>query len=120
LPVFGEACRWLDIYFSGRDPGFTPPLELRGSPFRLSVWKALLHIPFGHITTYGSLASSLAVPFSGFHFTSARAVGGAVGHNPISLIVPCHRVIGAAGRLTGFAAGLDRKLRLLRLEGISL
>lgn len=110
LPIFSEVGRWLDAYFSGRDPGFTPQLRPRGTAFRRAVWDLLLTIPYGQTVTYGQLASRL--PGS----TSARAVGGAVGHNPISLIVPCHRVLGADGSLTGYAGGVERKRRLLELE----
>lgn len=106
-PVLDEAARWLDDYFSGRQPDFTPPLHLIGSAFRLRVWARLLEIPYGHTTTYGALLGDGA---------SARAVGGAVGRNPISIIVPCHRVIGADGSLTGYAGGVDKKIRLLALE----
>lgn len=109
LPVFADACRWLDTYFEGRIPGFTPKLDLRGTPFRQKVWRALLDIPYGETISYGELARRLACP-------SARAVGGAVGRNPISLIVPCHRVVGAGGTLTGYAGGLVRKQGLLHLE----
>ena len=109
LPVFDEACRWLDIYFSGREPDFIPPLSLRGTPFQQRVWKELLTIPYGQTVTYGELARRLGC-------RSAQAVGGAVGRNPISIIVPCHRVIGTNGSLTGYAGGLDRKQALLRLE----
>ena len=112
LPVFRETGRWLDVYFSGRDPGFTPPLSLRGTPFRQSVWAELLNIPFGQTATYGEIAARIGA----LSRTSARAVGGAVGHNPVSLIVPCHRVVGAGGALTGYAGGLDLKRRLLQLE----
>ena len=111
LPVFGNACRWLDIYFSGAKPDFTPRLDLRGTPFRQAVWQQLLTIPYGATISYGELARRLGCK-------SSRAVGGAVGHNPISLIVPCHRVIGADGRLTGYAGGLALKSRLLGLERI--
>ena len=111
LPVFAEAERWLEIYFNGRDPGFIPPLSLRGTPFRRAVWELLLTIPYGHTITYGALAAAL-----GAQNGSARAVGGAVGRNPVSLIVPCHRVIGAGGALTGYAGGVERKARLLSLE----
>lgn len=109
LPVFGDTCRWLDIYFSGAEPDFTPRLDLRGTPFRRAVWQQLLAIPYGETISYGELARRLGC-------RSSQAVGGAVGHNPISLIVPCHRVIGADGRLTGYAGGLDLKSRLLELE----
>ncbi len=114
LPVFAEAERWLDRYFSGGIPDFTPPLFLRGTPFRRLVWEQLLLIPYGTTVTYGQLAERLSVQTG--RRVSARAVGGAVGHNPISLIVPCHRVIGADGSLTGYAGGTDRKSELLRME----
>ncbi len=117
LPVFASARRWLDIYFDGRDPDFMPPLHMIGSPFRLSVWKHLLEIPYGKTATYGELAKIMAEE-RGLARMSAQAVGGAVGHNPISIIVPCHRVIGANGSLTGYGGGLDKKERLLALEGI--
>ena len=112
--VFQETKRWLDIYFSGRDPAFTPPLHLRATPFRRAVWEILLMIPYGRTTTYGAIAARLA-GLTGER-VSARAVGGAVGHNAISLIIPCHRVIGADGALTGYAGGTERKLCLLRME----
>ena len=115
LPVFGDAFRWLDIYFSGRDPGFTPRMELRGTPFRKEVWEILLGIPYGSTMTYGEIAEIVGRR-RGIRRMSAQAVGGAVGHNPVSLIVPCHRVIGAGGALTGYAGGLDLKRRLLQLE----
>lgn len=116
LPVFGETVRWLEDYFAGREPGFTPPLRPRGTPFRLVVWELLRTIPYGQTVSYGEIARRLAER-PGFGRTSARAVGGAVGHNPISLIIPCHRVAGADGSLTGYAGGIERKFRLLRLEG---
>ena len=119
LPVFEQAARWLDLYFSGRDPGFTPPLHMRTTPFRQAVWTHLLDIPYGQTVTYGALARRLAGQ-RGFSRGSARAVGGAVGHNAISLIIPCHRVVGADGSLTGYAGGLERKRRLLALEGVEL
>ncbi len=111
LPVFEEAGRWLDIYFSGEAPGFTPELLLPGTAFRRAVWEQLLTIPWGRTVTYGEIAARLGLPRG-----SARAVGGAVGRNPISLIVPCHRVVGADGSLTGYAGGTDRKARLLEIE----
>ncbi len=110
LPVFDEALRWLSVYFSGREPDFTPPLRLRGTAFQRAVWQELLTVPYGRTMSYGELARRLGT-------ASARAVGGAVGRNPVSLIVPCHRVLGADGRLTGYAGGLERKRYLLRLEG---
>ena len=106
-PILMDTKRWLDVYFTGREPDFTPPLHPTGSPFRQTVWQLLLEIPYGQTTTYGALLGDGA---------SARAVGGAVGRNPISIIVPCHRVIGADGSLTGYAGGVDRKIRLLALE----
>lgn len=109
LPIFKETSRWLDIYFSGCIPDFMPPLSLRGTPFQRRVWNALLTIPYGQTVTYGDLAHRLGC-------RSAQAVGGAVGRNPISIIVPCHRVVGADGSLTGYAGGLDRKRALLELE----
>jgi methylated-DNA-[protein]-cysteine S-methyltransferase len=128
VPVLEETRRWLDIYFSGRIPDFTPPLRLRGTPFRKAVWRILLEIPYGQTVTYGEIAARLAGPAAknrlaeglGSGSVLARAVGGAVGSNPVSLIVPCHRVVGADGSLTGYAAGLDRKRALLRLERIPL
>ena len=110
-PILDETARWLDDYFSGGQPDFTPPLHLIGSAFRLRVWARLLEIPYGQTTTYGALAKRLG----GVHM-SAQAVGGAVGHNPISIIVPCHRVVGTSGSLTGYAGGLDRKIKLLEIE----
>ena len=109
-PVLTETVRWLDVYFSGKDPGFLPPLHPQGSPFRQTVWDILLTIPRGQTMTYGEIARRLGV-------RSAQAVGGAVGHNPISILIPCHRVVGSDGSLTGYAGGLDRKTRLLQLEG---
>ena len=114
-PVLTDTKRWLDVYFSGREPDFTPPLHPAGSPFRQTVWQLLLEIPYGQTTTYGALAKRL-----GRVRMSPQAVGGAVGHNPISIIVPCHRVVGANGSLTGYAGGLDRKIRLLEIEQTDL
>ena len=117
LPVFDETVRWLDIYFGGHRPDFTPLLNLEGTAFRKEVWQLLLQIPYGETTTYGELAAQLAA-HNGLKRMSAQAVGGAVGHNPISIIVPCHRVVGTSGSLTGYAGGLAKKLALLKLEGI--
>lgn len=114
LPVFDRAAEWLDLYFSGRAPEFTPPLAMRTTPFRRAVWELLLAVPYGQTTTYGRLAAQIAQKRGGM---SAQAVGGAVGHNPISLIIPCHRVLGSDGGLTGYAGGLEKKRRLLALEG---
>lgn len=117
LPALEAAKNWLDIYFAGREPDFMPSLHLIGSKFRLSVWKHLLEIPYGETITYGEIAKMIAGEM-GLERMSAQAVGGAVGHNPVSIIVPCHRVIGADGSLTGYAGGLDKKVRLLTLEGV--
>ena len=113
--VFSEAERWLDLYFGGRIPDFTPKLDLRGTAFRRAVWEILLRIPYGKTVTYGEIADRIAEQ-RGLPRMSARAVGAAVGRNPVSLIVPCHRVIGADGCLTGYAGGLDRKKKLLDME----
>lgn len=116
LPVFDETSRWLDIYFGGLEPDFTPPLSLHQfSSFRREVWEIMLTIPFGQTMTYGAIAAELARQ-RGFGKMSAHAVGGAVSHNPISIIIPCHRVVGADGNLTGYAGGIDKKVRLLTLE----
>ena len=105
--------RWLDLYFGGTVPDFTPPLEMRGSAFRRAVWEILLSIPYGRTVTYGEIAGRIAGRNG-----AAQAVGGAVSHNPVSLIIPCHRVIGADGSLTGYAGGTDRKSCLLRMEQV--
>ncbi len=111
--------RWLDIYFAGKEPDFTPPLHPVGSAFRMRVWDILLKIPYGQTTTYGEIAWQLAAT-SGVGKMSAQAVGGAVGHNEISIIIPCHRVVGANGNLTGYASGLDRKIALLKTEHVDM
>lgn len=115
LPIFDETVRWLDIYFSGNAPDFTPPLKMETTPFRKAVWEIMLEIPFGQTMTYGEIAGRIAKQ-RGLSKMSAQAVGGAVGHNSISLIIPCHRVVGANGSLTGYAGGIDKKVRLLTLE----
>ena len=113
--ALAEAARWLDIYFTGKEPGFTPPLHPIGSAFRQAVWEILLQIPYGQTTTYGEIARQLAEK-QGLEKMSAQAVGGAVGHNEISVIIPCHRVVGTSGSLTGYAGGIDKKVKLLELE----
>jgi methylated-DNA-[protein]-cysteine S-methyltransferase len=120
LPAFAATRRWLDAYFAGRNPETSGlPLAPRGSDFRRAVWSALCKVPYGQLTTYGALAKKVAEQ-TGKANVAARAVGGAVGHNPISIIIPCHRVVGAGGSLTGYAGGLDRKRRLLSLEGVDI
>lgn len=120
LPVFDETKRWLDSYFSGQVPDFTPKLTMRATPFRQAIWEILLTIPYGKTVTYGKIARQYIEMSYGSSLPkqhmSAQAIGGAVGHNPISIIIPCHRVIGANGSLTGYAGGLDRKKYLLELE----
>ena len=113
--ILTESKRWLDVYFSGEEPKFTPPLHPDGSTFRQAVWKILLQIPYGQTITYGEIARKMA-EMKNVSRMSAQAVGGAVGHNEISIIIPCHRVIGTNGSLTGYAGGIDRKLSLLELE----
>ena len=115
LPVFAEAKRWLDIYFSGKEPDFTPPLHFIGTDFQKEVWDILCAIPYGQTMTYGAIADQLAKK-RGLSRMSAQAVGGAVGHNNLSIIVPCHRVVGSDGSLTGYAGGIERKTFLLNLE----
>ena len=117
--VLSEASRWLDVYFGGQEPDFTPPLHPAGSAFQQEVWALLRQIPYGETTTYRALAEAVARK-RGLRQMSAQAVGGAVGHNPISIIVPCHRVVGSDGSLTGYAGGLERKVQLLRLEGVDM
>ena len=115
LPVLEQTVRWLDIYFAGREPDFMPPLHPIGSAFRRSVWNILLEIPYGQTTTYGEIARQLVAKRS-LPRMSAQAVGGAVGHNEISIIIPCHRVVGTNGSLTGYAGGIDKKVKLLEWE----
>ena len=117
--VLEETKRWLDIYFGGKEPDFLPPLHPVGSAFRQSVWEILLQIPYGKTTTYGEIARQLAEK-QGLFRMSAQAVGGAVGHNEISIIIPCHRVVGANGSLIGYAGGIDKKMELLKLEHIDM
>ncbi|MDL2319129.1 methylated-DNA--[protein]-cysteine S-methyltransferase [Eubacteriales bacterium OttesenSCG-928-A19] len=120
VPVFEAAKRWLDSYFKGERPS---PSDLRiapiGSGFRQSVWQMLCQIPYGEVTTYGEIAERMAAEMNRSSMSS-QAVGGAVGHNPISVIIPCHRVVGAGGSLTGYAGGIDMKIKLLTLEGADM
>lgn len=119
LPVFEQTVRWLNLYFSGRDPGFVPPVTLRTTDFRRTVCTIMLAIPYGRTMTYGKIAEIVARQ-KGVPRMSAQAVGGAVGHNPVSLIIPCHRVIGTGGALVGYGGGLERKSALLALEHADL
>ncbi|WP_040195475.1 methylated-DNA--[protein]-cysteine S-methyltransferase [Candidatus Soleaferrea massiliensis] len=115
LPIFDQTKSWLDIYFQGGIPDFMPAIHLSGSSFRLAVWEILMRIPYGKTMTYGEIAGIIAEKQS-LETMSSQAVGGAVGHNPISIIVPCHRVVGSGGSLTGYAGGIDKKTALLTLE----
>ncbi|MCL1797770.1 MAG: methylated-DNA--[protein]-cysteine S-methyltransferase [Eggerthellaceae bacterium] len=119
LVIFSDTQRWLKLYFEGKNPGMLPPIKMNGTPFRQRVWELLLEIPYGELVTYGELAAKLAAE-KGVEKMSSRAVGGAVGHNPISILVPCHRVIGANNNLTGYGGGIDRKIQLLELEGVDV
>lgn len=109
--ILAQAREWLTVYFSGTEPQFLPPVHLTGTPFQLAVWERLQRIPYGETVTYGEIAVQSGIPRM-----AAQAVGGAVGRNKISIIVPCHRVVGADGGLTGYAGGMDKKERLLSLE----
>ena len=115
LPVFDMAETWLKDYFNGLEPDFTLPLTPKGSPFRQIVWQQLCSIPYGNVTTYGDIARQLTQMY-GHEPTSARAVGNAIAYNPILILIPCHRVIGYDGKLTGYAGGLESKKELLTLE----
>ena len=115
LPIFDETIKWLDIYFSGRQPDFVPKISIIGTPFRKAVAEIMLTVPYGKTITYGEIARRLSSQ-NGKAKMSAQAVGGAVGHNPISIIIPCHRVVGTNGSLTGYAGGIERKIELLKLE----
>lgn len=119
LPILLQTRRWLDDYFAGHKPSELPKIRLEGTPFQLMVWELLQEIPYGATTTYGSLATRVAQRMGRAHM-SAQAIGGAVASNPISILVPCHRVVGANGRLTGYAGGLERKCALLEREGVEL
>ena len=118
LPLLAAARCWLDNYFSGQKPHISDlPLAPEGSAFRRAIWDLLCEIPYGEVTTYGEIARRIAVQMNKVSM-SAQAVGGAVGHNPISIIIPCHRVVGANGSLTGYAGGIDKKIKLLEHEGV--
>lgn len=113
--ILKDAIRWLNIYFTGKNPDFMPALHPIGSDFQKEVWEILLKIPYGKTMTYGNIAKEIARQ-RGCKTMSAQAIGGAVGHNKISIIIPCHRVVGTDGNLTGYAGGIDKKVNLLKLE----
>lgn len=115
LPIFDDTTKWLDIYFGGKQPDFTPNIKILATPFRKVIAEIMLTIPYGKTMTYGEIAKKAGAQM-GIEKMSAQAVGGAVGHNPISLIIPCHRVVGTSGSLTGYAGGIDKKISLLKLE----
>ena len=119
LDVFTQAEEWLAEYFAGREPKVSVPLKLQGSEFQMQVWRLLQDIPYGRLVTYGDIAKKIAAQ-KGVVRMSAQAVGGAVGHNPLCIIVPCHRVVGANGSLTGYGGGMWRKVRLLELEKVDM
>lgn len=119
LPLFHLVEQWLDAYFQGKQPELSLPLAPKGSPFRQDVWDILCQIPYGEVITYGDIAKKMAQKL-GKDTMSAQAIGGAVGHNPISIIIPCHRVVGANGSLTGYAGGIENKIKLLELEQVDL
>ena len=114
-PILEDTKRWLDLYFSGKEPDFMPSLHPSGTPFQMEVWDILRQIPYGTTITYGAVAKEIARR-RGSARMSAQAAGGAVGHNPVSILIPCHRVVGSDGSLTGYAGGIDRKIKLLALE----
>ncbi len=120
LSVFAAAKEWLDKYFAGKKPAISDlPLAPIGGQFRQTVWDILCRIPYGEVTTYGQIAREAAARMNRPSM-SGQAVGGAVGHNPISIIIPCHRVVGANGSLTGYAGGINKKIQLLELEGVDI
>lgn len=120
LPVFALARQWLDSYFRGEQPSLQDiPLAPRGTPFQQAVWRRLLQIPYGQTTTYGDIARAVGIELNKPGM-SGQAVGGAVGHNPVSIVIPCHRVVGSTGSLTGYAGGLEKKIRLLTLENVDM
>lgn len=118
-PILSETIRWLDVYFNGVEPDFTPPLRPKETVFRRAVWDQLLRVPYGETISYGEIARRLKSVL-GVEKMSAQAVGGAVRHNDVSIIIPCHRVVGANGCLTGYAGGLEKKIRLLELESVDV
>ena len=119
IPLFEKVKQWLDLYFSGKEPDFPVPLHFTGTAFQNEVWEILCTIPYGQTMTYGEIAKQIAAK-KGLPRMSAQAVGGAVGHNKISILVPCHRVVGANGSLTGYAGGIEKKAKLLKLENVDM
>lgn len=117
--VIKETEKWLDTYFNGIAPNFMPPILLDGTEFQETVWDILISIPYGEIITYGEIADKIAKD-RGLERMSAQAVGGAVSHNPVALIIPCHRVVGKNNNLTGYAGGIDKKIELLEIEGVDM
>lgn len=118
-PILQQAKEWLAIYFSCTEPPFLPPIHMIGTPFQLNVWAFLQKIPYGETTTYGQIAKEIAEQ-KGIPRMAAQAVGGAVGRNNIPIIIPCHRVLGSGGRLTGYGGGLEKKVKLLTLEQVDM
>jgi len=118
LPIFEDTKKWLNQYFTGQKPTITLKIKPEGSNFRQDVWQILNEIPYGKVITYGQVAKKLEHKYK--KKVSAQAVGGAVGHNPISIIIPCHRVVGSNGSLTGYAGGIDKKIQLLKLEQVNM
>jgi len=119
-PIFNSAVEWLDKYFAGENPPISElPLAPIGTEFRQKVWKILCEIPYGEVITYGDIAKEIALQMNKENMSS-QAIGGAVGHNPISIIIPCHRVVGSNGSLTGYAGGISEKIKLLELEGVDM
>lgn len=114
--LLSDAKNWLAIYFSGKEPDFMPPMHMLGTAFQKTVWEILRTIPYGETTTYGKIADQVAQK-RGLKRMSSQAVGNAVGRNELSIFIPCHRVVGTNGSLTGYAGGIDKKIALLKLEG---
>lgn len=117
--ILKQATEWLTVYFGGEKPDFCPPIHMLGTPFQLLVWELLLKIPYGETITYGEIARKIAV-LKGIEKMSAQAVGGAVGHNKIPIIIPCHRVVGTNNSLVGYTGGIDKKIKLLTLEKVNM
>lgn len=120
MPVFDTAKQWLDQYFAGKNPSLSAlPMAPIGSAFRREIWQILCEIPYGQVMTYLTISKQIAKK-RGKESMSSQAVGGAIAHNPISIMIPCHRVVGSNGSLTGYAGGIQKKIKLLELEGVDL